>query len=368
MNRLLSRKFRFLTFMCIVLLAYVHGYNLKNPYLAPFSSVKESLTFTTFFEYLVANGLLRFRIPILFMISGYLYVLYDNQPYGTRIAKRFRTLLLPYLLWSALALLFTFLLQQLPYTARIVETAHIDQLGDNRPYTEIGWGGIIWRWLLNPTAYQLWFILVLFVYNLIYPFIRWILLRYAWIWLSITGFLWFTFFNLGFIEGQGLFFFSLGAWFKLHNKSIEKPPRWYSEGIAWILFIGLCVIKTFLAFELEGDTMPTFVILSIIYNLSVLCGIVAVWYSTDRLSALAMNNPLFRRATGYSFFLYGMHIPLLPYAMTAVMGIGAAFPLYRITAYLLLPAAVMALCLLCGWLLKRLWPDGYALIAGGRGL
>lgn len=68
MTRSLSQKFRFFTFVCIALLAYVHGYNLRDTYLNPFSTVDEPLTFTAFFEYLFANGLLRFRIPMLFLI------------------------------------------------------------------------------------------------------------------------------------------------------------------------------------------------------------------------------------------------------------------------------------------------------------
>lgn len=368
MTRMLSRKFRFLTFVCIVLLAYVHGYNLKAGYLTPYSTVEEPLTFTTFFEYLVANGLLRFRIPTLFIISGYLYALYDNQPYAARIGRRFKTLMVPYLLWCTLAFLFTFLLQQHPYTANIVYAAHIDQLGENVPYTTLSPGGLLFRWLLATPGYQLWFILVLFFYNLIFPFIRWMLLKAPAIWLTLTFLLWSTFFNFALVEGQGLFFFSLGAWVKLSNRSIEKPPRWYSEGVAWILFVGLCVIKTFLAFELEPNKLPTFLILCIMHQAAVIFGIIAVWFSVDKLAAIAMNQPLIKRATGYSFFMYGMHIPLLPYCMAFVTLQLSGFPFYRITSYLFLPILVMAFCLAVGWLIKKYGPAAYGALAGGRGL
>jgi hypothetical protein len=50
-SRFLSQKLRFYTFVSIVLLLFVHGYNLKWTYLVPFSTVSEDLTFTTFFEY-----------------------------------------------------------------------------------------------------------------------------------------------------------------------------------------------------------------------------------------------------------------------------------------------------------------------------
>lgn len=104
----ISQKFKFYSFLSMFLLVYVHGYNLNNSYLQPFTIVEEPLTFTTFFEYLTANGLFRFRIPMLFAISGYLFALGDEQPYLQRIGKRTSTLLLPYFIWSAIALLITF--------------------------------------------------------------------------------------------------------------------------------------------------------------------------------------------------------------------------------------------------------------------
>src|SRR3954470_931772 len=104
MNRFLSQKFRFYSFISISLLLYVHGYNLNDTYLTPFSSVKEPLTYTTFIEYFLANGALRFRIPLLFIISGYIFALQDYKPYPERIKKRFLTLIVPFLIWSAVGL------------------------------------------------------------------------------------------------------------------------------------------------------------------------------------------------------------------------------------------------------------------------
>ena len=57
----------------------------------------------TWLQYLLANGLLRFRIPILFAISGYLLARRDGaEPHGARVRRRLRTLGLPYLLLSLL--------------------------------------------------------------------------------------------------------------------------------------------------------------------------------------------------------------------------------------------------------------------------
>ncbi len=130
MDRFLSQKFRFYSFISIALLLFVHGYNLQETHLTPFSVVKEQLTFTTFIEYFLANGALRFRIPLLFIISGYIYAIQDKKPYEERIKKRFITLIIPFLIWSAAGLIITYLWQQFPAAAQAVKDAQLDQLGD----------------------------------------------------------------------------------------------------------------------------------------------------------------------------------------------------------------------------------------------
>src|SRR3954451_12772988 len=182
MNRFLSQKFRFYSFLCISLLLYVHGYNLKVGYLTPSSTVNEPLTFTTFIEYFLANGALRFRIPLLFIISGYIYALQDRKPYSERVKKRFITLIVPFLIWSAVGLAITYLLQQFPVTAAAVRESNLDQVGDNRPYNEIGWPGIFYRWLIKPVSFQLWFIRSLFLYNVFYRQIKWLVVKYPALW------------------------------------------------------------------------------------------------------------------------------------------------------------------------------------------
>ena len=368
MTRSLSQKFRFFTFVCIALLAYVHGYNLENGYLAPFSSVEEPLTITTFFEYFVANGLLRFRIPMLFMISGFLYATYDHRPYLQQVKNRFRTLLIPYFVWSALGLLFTFLLQQFPYTANVVHEAGIDQFGDNRPYSEIGWAGIVERWLLAPIAYQLWFILALFFFNLAYPVIRWFVLKIPYIWLPFTFLLFFvSVINVPFIDFRGLFFFSLGVWIQKRNFSLEKEPQWFSLGLAMIVFVGFSFVKTFMAFELEPDTTKTWIVLIIMHQIAVLAGIMSMWFGADRVIKWFLSKQWYHTTSSYSFFVFGMHVPLLPYMMQWAVMNTTAIPNYRLLCYLFVPFVTLSICIGTGMLLHRFVPKLYGFLTGGRG-
>lgn len=105
-----SQKFRFWSFVSMFLLVFVHGYNLNISYLQPWTIPAEPMTVTSFTEYWLANGIFRFRIPMLFIISGYLFAISDHKPYKQRAGKRVKTLLYPYLIWSAVGLLLTFVL------------------------------------------------------------------------------------------------------------------------------------------------------------------------------------------------------------------------------------------------------------------
>jgi len=366
-SRFLSQKLRFYTFLSIALLLAVHGYNLHQTYLQPFTTVREPLTITTFFEYFMANGVLRFRIPLLFIISGYIYAMQDSTPYLQQIKKRANTLLIPYLIWSAIGLAITFLWQQFPVTANAVLSAKLDQLGDDRPYKVIGWWGIVVRWLVAPISFQLWFILALFLTNLIYPGIRWAIRHIAIWWFAVSFLLWI--FELGFlvVDGRGLFFFSLGVWLQKTNFNLEKKPRWLSLYIAWLLFIGFSVIKTFMAFELEPTNPATYVILNTMHDIAVLAGILAVWFGADSLVKWCMRQHWFVWLSSFSFFIFGLHAPLVVYVTRLFYHYLHDLPNYRLITYLLAPALVFFFCVGVAALTRRFVPGFYRWATGGRG-
>lgn len=366
-NRFISQKFRFYSFVCIALLVFVHGYNLKVSYLAPWSTVDEPLRFTTFFEYFIANGFLRFRIPLLFLISGYIYAMQDDRPYLDRTKKRVKTLLAPYFIWSAVGLAITFLLQQFPITAQAVLDAQVDQLGDNRPYTEIGWGGIFTRWTLIPVSFQLWFLRSLFIYNLCYPLFRWMLEKIPVIWLSITAFFWVSYLNVHFIEGQGMFFFSMGIFLQKRNFRIDRKPKWLSLFIAWVVFIGICIMKTFMAFELDGNSTTTFYVIGLLYPLASISGVIAVWYGSDKLVNWCMQRKWFIWASAFSFFIFGLHSPLLSYLTRLAYIYWDNFPYYRLLTYIVVPVFTVLFCIAVGALVRKIAPRAYRIATGGRG-
>ena len=246
LSQFTSDKFRFWSFVAMALLVFVHGYNLEERYLQPWSVPAETLTWTGFTEYFLANGILRFRIPMLFIISGYLFALHDDVPHKARIGKRVRTLLVPYLLWSGLCLLLFYGAEMFTVTREWIAASHVAQIDATRVLVhEYRWYELLIRWIMVPLPYQLWFIRVLCVYNLAYPLLRhWVTgRRSVRVFFFVAVFCWLATASLFFIEGEGLLFFSLGVWMQKSAFNIDKPGRWLNPGWWSLVFLGALLRK-----------------------------------------------------------------------------------------------------------------------------
>jgi len=367
----ISLKFRFWSFVSMFLLVFVHGYNLKHNYLQPWTLPEEPVTFTTFTEYLLANGLFRFRIPLLFLISGFLYAFNDYRPYKQRTIKRLRTLLLPYLIWSATGIIFTWLLELNSVGQQVVAQSHLVQIDETRTLLHnYKWYELLFRWIFLPVPYQLWFIRVLLIYNLAYPWIKAAIshkvARYFF-W-SVAVMLWLTTSGFVFFEGEGLLFFSLGIWMQKSSFNLSGAPL-QLHPLTWVaVFLITSVIKTLIAFNPHFlPQAAIFPVLSLLHKVLIVSGLVAVWYATDSLVSWCMNQRFFRWISSFSFIIYAFHAPLIAYAMAWILPIAVDFPLYRLITFITLPLLIISMAVALGASLRRFTPSFYSLLTGGRG-
>jgi hypothetical protein len=278
-----------------------------------------------------------------------------------------RTLGLPYLIWSAVALLITFVWQQFPVMAQAVSHAQIDQLGDNRPYSQIGIGSIVLRWILAPTAFQLWFIRSLLFYNAIYPLLLKAVVKMPKIWFAVVIFLWATTFPVPLFEGEGILFFTLGIYIQKLHFNIEKAPRWLSVKIWAPVFILSALLKSWLAFQF-GWTLVSFITLSLLHKLCVFAGLVTIWYGCDAVVKFFMNRNWFVWLSAFAFIIYALHVPLVNYCTQLVYMYGKDIPDLRLITFIILPVLISVICVVFGTILRKLFPNVYAVVTGGRGL
>lgn len=364
-----SQKFRFWSFISMFLLVFVHAYNLNISYLQPWTMPGEPMTLTGFTEYWLANGVFRFRIPMLFIISGYLFALSDHKPYKERSAKRVRTLLYPYLFWSAFGLLLTFVLEFFPYSRQVVADTHLMQIDESRLLLhQYHWYEVLARWIFFPASYQLWFIRVLLIYNLAYPALRWCVMHRVarWIFFSIAMLLWLSTAGFVLVEGEGLLFFSLGIWIQKTNFNIDTPGKWLKPLGWFILFIAVSVAKTILAFKADFNGAGP--VLLLMHKLVVLSGLICAWYGCDAFVKWFMARKWFAWLAAFSFMIYAVHAPLVVYATRFVFLQISDWYGYRMITFILLPLFLIALSVLLGALLRRFFPAAYSFVTGGRGL
>jgi peptidoglycan/LPS O-acetylase OafA/YrhL len=224
------------------------------------------------------------------------------------------------------------------------------------------------RWILAPIPFQLWFIRCLLVYNLMYPWLKTAVTKIPMVFFIAAGILWMMSFFAVFIEGEGLLFFSLGIWICKTNIDVQKPPSWYRSGYVVGAWVGVAAFKTWLAFNGQVGGAVLNPVLIILYKFVVLSGLVAVWYSFDPLIRFFMNQRWFVWLSAFSFIIYALHAPLINYAINYVFVYADSLPLFRLLMFVLLPTAVVGLCVLIGATLRKLSPAIYGLLTGGRGL
>ncbi|UYZ58110.1 acyltransferase family protein [Hymenobacter latericus] len=361
----LSQKLRFWSFVAMLMLVYVHAYNLHPRYLHAASAVEEPLTVGAYLQYFLANGLFRFRIPILFAISGYLFAYHDSgTPHRVRVQRRVRTLLVPYLLWSFIGLAGTWAMEQFPATRQLVQDAALSSFGPDNPFVS-GYtpGQLLLRWLLVPVPFQFWFLMSLLIYNLAYPWLRKAVDRAPAVYFGVTGLLWLLGIDIQpFIGGTGLLFFALGVW--LHRRSIDvlRPPRWFPVLPMAMLWLVVVLLKSYAAFHYQ---YPPFLPMLLLHKAAEALGIGVMWFGSDAVVRAAMRQRWFAWVVGFSFMIYALHVPLVNYATEWALRV---WPGQNTLVFVLLPLLIAGLAVLLGAIMRKLVPGVYSLLTGGRGM
>ncbi|MFC4232076.1 acyltransferase family protein [Parasediminibacterium paludis] len=358
MNKAISQKIYFLSFLCMVLLVFIHSYNVTDFPLNASSTIDEPLTLTNFIEYFLANGLLRFRIPLLMAISGYLVAYKQDVTYLQLVTKKLRTLILPYLLFSLLSLAAIALVEYC-FMANAAEGLWGKKINTYGAYD------FFYRIVISPMPFQLWYLRILFVFTIVYPAIR-CCIQKAPIPLLIILFC----LRLGFNSNHYtlIFYFAIGVFLQLKAINITTKPAFLNSKLWLLAVLVLITFKTFVAFHgkaIFGDY--TGFVLNIIHLAHVIPTIFLIWFGIDKLANYCMNQRWFQSLSTASFFIFACHEPLMvmlikPYVAFLGGGESAKF-----IAFFTLPLAMLVFCIGLNTLVFKISPALYGLLTGGRG-
>ncbi|BBB90112.1 MAG TPA: acyltransferase [Methylomusa anaerophila] len=353
MDTYLSRKLKVLSFISIIMVVYLHSYNLNTN--LPAESLRIiGLNPNTFIQTFITQGITRIAVPLFFLISGYLFFYNFQQPtwqaFLVKMRKRIHTLVIPYLFWSGLSFLIFYILQNLPFS-RPYFTLPSNIINN---YTLFD---LINRILFDPFAYQLWFIrdlmvYVLFtpvIYRLIYHLKIYSVMALFVCWVLNVNFLW--------ISNQGIFFFMLGSYLAIHKFNLRRELSLNITSAIFVTWLIVIFCKTYIELAFPGPFIPYF------SKAAILLGLTAIWHIYDWTLS---GSEILLRYSNYTFFIYAMHEPALVITRKLTLKFLGVSHGTLLTAYLLAPIFVICLVMIIGRSFKRLSPTGYSIIVGGR--
>lgn len=358
MNKYLSSKLKIISFISMILVVFLHSYNIT----VSFNS--GNLLFNKGYNFIIQNffyqGITRVAVPMFFIISGYLFFIKlkgNTSEFVLKYKKRTKSLLIPYLFWSVWSLLFLLILQIFPISKNFFTNELIVNYSSTKLLNTI---------FLNPIAYQLWFIRDLIVIVLFSPIIYWFIVHLRFIPLLLLFIIWVGFFNFNFyiFSNESIFFFCLGAYLAIAKSNLLLQTRfrkhYWIYALLWIIFVSSEVILIYFHPECSKTT-------TILHKIGILTGITTIWSSYDffKINKNYHCKILFNLAS-FSFFLYAFHEPLLTIIKKGLFFITGKNEPMALAIYFLAPTLTIFISILVGYYIKRITPKFYKLISGGR--
>ena len=359
MNKIISQRIVVFNFFSMIMMLFIHAYNLDDSLLKPDLIVKEQMSLTNFIEYFLSNGLFRYRSSLLMAVSGFLVACKDDIPYIDLIKKKFKTLALPYVLASLITLLSIFVLELV-----IFRNSHYGFWGIK--VQDFSFSQFVNRVFISPIPFQLWYLRILFIFMLFYPLIKKTVLTFPV--LFLTGLFIFRFFT--FDHFSSLFFFASGILIQKKLVNVTELPKRFSFKLFALLVFGLLTLKTWLAFHgniFDNVTVAKYIQRGLYFSTELFC-VVLMWFGIDLFSKKVAETKWFQAVAGSSFFIYAFHEPVMGLSMRTYMGwLNNNFYNARILEYVTLPFFVLFLCILLNHIVYALFPSLHNILTGSRG-
>ena len=348
MTQYQSDKLRFISFVCILLVLYIHSvFHFKE-------TEVESMSLCYYLQEVISGMLGRLAVPMFFAISGSLFfkgtedsikVVYQKQ------RRRVKTLAIPYIL-AALFPPIVYLILKFSGLLDFMLSKSLHYLSDP-------WWLLLCRiFVFNlpdniPFAGQLWFLRDLIVVVCFTPLL-WRLkqTKFGMEILLIFSFI-LLMFDLKYLPLKAFFWFCFGV------KYLTKLKRGLWAYIGIVIFFVASLFQ--IAFPHDGWKYVDIPIVAI--------GVLSIWFLYDKLIpptfSLSSHQMLNLLCQG-TFFIYLYHIPL-----TIVVGQSIVHVLHRSSmifafSYLVTPWITMACLVMIALLLQKFFPRFYSVLVGGR--
>ncbi len=237
-------------------------------------------------------------VPGFFFISGYLFFL-SKKSYKQKLETRFHTLLIPYLLWNAILLSFYLV----AFAAGYPQDINYKSIADYglMDYLRLFWDrGSYDDGNFVPLLCPFWYIRNLLIICLFSPIFYYIIMYARELFLFIVAIWWMLAYHNAFIP-QTILFFSLGAYFSIHD---VNPLKLVSENKKWF-------IVCFVLFAIADIGMHTIYGTSMnlqAHRLALIFNIPILLLLADTCASRGYSNSLLPNT---AFIVFAVHYPIV---------------------------------------------------------
>jgi peptidoglycan/LPS O-acetylase OafA/YrhL len=365
----LSAKLTTVTLVAICAVIVLHSGNLNSRFLTGHFRGKapEAPAVAVAVEWLFSNALVRWAVPLLFALSGFLFardLVPSVRSFARKYRSRARTVLAPFLLWSAIGIVLLALEGWSPLPGRLTDTAVARSLAHF---------DVLERWLRHPVTYPLWFLQALLLCILVSPALYVLVDRLGYVGLAPLVALWaltrdghgnyfdplaLTFFALGMVVALRL---RAGRWVPFTSAkdggrrlATALPPLFVAASVAYGATLR------------ESDASWA----AVLYEGIMCLGVAAVWLGYDVYLRRWESSRVVTTLAPLAFFIFCAQEPALHWykrlflVLTGGSRAGAGAVL---VSYVLTPVATLVTVALLGAALRAAIPPVYGLLTGGRG-
>ncbi|MFA4964628.1 MAG: acyltransferase [Thermoleophilia bacterium] len=357
MTPYLSKKLAVMRFLAVVAIIWFHAYFATYGGSGTGAFLPTDLFARPFLPRFWSLAVMRWGMPFLGGLSGYLFfrsLSPSVAAFSAKYRRRFWSLLVPFLIWSALGLLYVVAAQTLDF-GRAPEAESVRSIGAG-----------LRMWLVQPAMGQLWFLQSLMGCVLVAPII-YVCVSSTRGWVLVAGLVWWvsgwpSSSQLLWMSPTVFFPFIVGAAFSILRWRAPRLPRWL---VPLLLPLWLCACALYALLGSGHGYGARAGLLGV-----VALGVPAVWFGFDLAAARARRWRALSAAASsvstYSFFLYLCQFPLLSLLAHRALPYSGDDQWVRLLQYVVVWALTVAASVGAAVAMRRRLPRAYALMTGGR--
>ncbi len=355
MSEYLSNKIRIISFVSIIMVVYLHSYNLAVRF-ADSTNVAKSMDLNGFIQLLFSHGVTSIALPAFSAISGFLFFLNFKPTFNnfiTKYKKRVKSLLIPYLFWSLWGIVLFYILQSIPHVAKFFTSELVSQYSI---------GEVINKIFLQPLPYQLWFLRDLMIVVAITPILFYAISKFSFYALIPLILIWLFDINPIIISNRVILFFSFGALMSIKKIDLSNIVRGLDKGFALLLWVWVGVLGVYVYFASIESSLALYM-----HRVMLILGLFLFWIGYDKVIGRVKNMKRLLFLTKFTFFIFCAHEPIMTIIKKLLLRWLSVSEAANLTAYIFAPIITITLVVSVGIFLRTYLNPFFKVIIGGRG-